>query len=46
MNNDATHDDGCRCMACYREKFKTIDPAAFGKAPALLPDPNAPTEER
>jgi len=29
------HDDGCRCRGCCAEKFKTIDPATFGKAPEL-----------
>jgi hypothetical protein len=29
------HDDGCRCLACCREKFKTIDPAQIGRAPRL-----------
>lgn len=32
--NELKHDDGCRCQGCCREKFKTIDPARVGQAPA------------
>lgn len=36
MDDDgANHDDGCRCTACCREKFKRIDPARVGKAPEV-----------
>lgn len=43
MIDEQKHDDGCRCLACCREKFKTIDPARFGKAPvAPIGNPFAP----
>lgn len=36
--DEQNHDDGCRCLNCCRAKFKTIDPASYGKMPVTTLD--------